>query len=254
MLPNPVPLLSTLLCTALLVQPGQALAGAFEVLSDRPHQTLAQAVDNIDWNERISPRIWAFYALNDLVHRYDCLKDAPAETFTGMRAVSRYEFTVAIDLCLRAIEQQITDENGDLNPSALPDEDLEKMRRLFKQFERELLALSLRIDYVFSSPWAVEAMSGLISRSDCLRDWPDDFFNITQDISRYEFAIILDACLLKIERDLTDAELNLDAIPPEDLEAIQGLLIEFKPELLVIGADELFERYQLPNTLQAPPQ
>ncbi|MGB0564432.1 MAG: hypothetical protein ACPGVO_21940 [Spirulinaceae cyanobacterium] len=95
-------------------------------------------------DEPISPRTWAFITLKDIVQRYDCLKDAPEDTFTGTHSVSRWEFAVVLNTCLLAIERTIIE--GEITPESIPEEDLEKLRRLITEFESELATLGARVD------------------------------------------------------------------------------------------------------------
>lgn len=88
----------------------------------------------------VSPRDWAFQALDDLSRRYDCLKGYPNGTFRGNRALTRYEFAAGLNACLQQIERLIAGnvpvDNGDLDG----------LQRLLQEFETELAVLGTRVD------------------------------------------------------------------------------------------------------------
>lgn len=88
----------------------------------------------------VSPRDWAFQALDDLSRRYGCLRGYPNGTFRGDRALTRYEFAAGLNACLQQIERLIA-ESG-----PVPTNDDETLRRLAADFQTELAALGTRVD------------------------------------------------------------------------------------------------------------
>lgn len=87
----------------------------------------------------VSPRDWAFQALDDLTRRYGCLKGYPNGTFRGNRALTRYEFAAGLNACLQQMERLIAEVPVDPG-------DADTIRRLTSSFEDELLALSAQVD------------------------------------------------------------------------------------------------------------
>lgn len=82
----------------------------------------------------VSPRDWAYQALDELTRRYGCLKGYPNDTFRGNRTLTRYEFAAGLNACLQQVER-FTGE-----PIFFTD-DADTIRRLTSAFEAELLAL-----------------------------------------------------------------------------------------------------------------
>ena len=77
----------------------------------------------------VRPSDWAFQALSNLVERYGCVAGYPNGTFLGGRAISRYEAAALLNACLDRITE-VTDD----------------LKRLMKEFERELAVLKGRVD------------------------------------------------------------------------------------------------------------
>ncbi|RMD71533.1 MAG: S-layer protein [Cyanobacteria bacterium J149] len=88
----------------------------------------------------VSPTDWAFEALRSLVERYGCIVGYPERTFRGNRALSRYEFAAGLNACMQQMERLIA------NSESVLKEDIEKLKRLMGEFERELVALGARVD------------------------------------------------------------------------------------------------------------
>ncbi|MGK7960482.1 iron uptake porin [Crocosphaera sp.] len=97
-------------------------------------------VTNVSELQDISPTEWAYEALRGLVERYGCIVGYPDRTFRGNRALSRYEFAAGLNACLNTIERLIQENVAVLR------EDIEKLKRLAREFEQELMALDARID------------------------------------------------------------------------------------------------------------
>lgn len=89
----------------------------------------------------VSPRDWAFQALDDLSRRYGCLRGYPNGTFRGNRALTRYEFAAGLNACLNQIERLIAEAG-----SGLPAGDSDAIRRLTSDFQAELAALGAQVD------------------------------------------------------------------------------------------------------------
>lgn len=97
-------------------------------------------VTNVNQLRDVSPDAWAYEALRSLVERYGCIVGYPDRTFRGDRALSRWEFAAGVNACLNAIERLIQDN------VAILQEDIDKLKRLAKEFETELAALGARLD------------------------------------------------------------------------------------------------------------
>merc|ERR1712220_14056 len=77
----------------------------------------------------VYPTDWAYQALSNLVEQYGCVAGYPNGTFRGNRAMTRYEAAALLNACLDRITE-VTDE----------------LRRLIKEFERELAIIRGRVD------------------------------------------------------------------------------------------------------------
>ncbi len=90
--------------------------------------------------------------------------------------------------------------------------------------------------------WAYEALRSLVERYGCIAGYPDGTFRGNRATSRYEFAAGLNACLQQIERLIANGAEGLAT--RKDLEMLQRLVEEFKPELATLGTrlDKLEDR------------
>ena len=77
----------------------------------------------------VQPTDWAYQALSNLIERYGCVAGYPNGTYRGNRAMTRYEAAALLNACLDRITE-VTDE----------------LKRLMKEFERELAVLRGRVD------------------------------------------------------------------------------------------------------------
>ncbi len=77
----------------------------------------------------VYPTDWAYQALSNLVERYGCVAGYPNGTYRGNRAMTRFEAAALLNACLDRITE-VTDE----------------LKRLMKEFERELAILKGRVD------------------------------------------------------------------------------------------------------------
>ena len=79
--------------------------------------------------------------------------------------------------------------------------------------------------------WAYEALRSLVDRYGCIVGFPDQTYQGTKSLSRYEFAAGLNSCLNQIERLIASSE----AVLQEDLQNIARLTEEFQAELAAIA-------------------
>ncbi|ODG99326.1 porin [Nostoc sp. KVJ20] len=80
--------------------------------------------------------------------------------------------------------------------------------------------------------WAFQALQALVDRYDCIVGYPDQTFQGNRSITRYEFAVGLNACLDRLNQLLESA--TADLIKKEDLQTLQRLQQEFTAELSIL--------------------
>ena len=77
----------------------------------------------------VYPTDWAYQALSNLIERYGCVAGYPSGTYRGNRAMTRFEAAALLNACLDRVTE-VTDE----------------LKRLMKEFEKELAILKGRVD------------------------------------------------------------------------------------------------------------
>jgi hypothetical protein len=88
-----------------------------------------EQVTSITQFSDVQPTDWAYQALSNLIERYGCVAGYPNGTYRGSRAMTRYEAAALLNACLDRITE-VTDE----------------LKRLMKEFEKELAVLKGRVD------------------------------------------------------------------------------------------------------------
>ena len=88
-----------------------------------------EQVTSISQFSDVKPTDWAYQALSNLVDRYGCVAGYPNGTFKGGQAMTRYEAAALLNACLDRITET-TDE----------------LKRLLKEFQKELAVLRGRVD------------------------------------------------------------------------------------------------------------
>ncbi|MCT0218028.1 iron uptake porin, partial [Synechococcus sp. CS-1329] len=88
----------------------------------------------------VQPTEWAYQALSNLIERYGCVAGYPDGTFRGSKPLSRWEAAALLNACLDRITE-VTDE----------------LRRLLKEFEKELAILRGRVDNLEAKVGELEA-------------------------------------------------------------------------------------------------
>jgi hypothetical protein len=88
-----------------------------------------EQVTSITQFSDVKPTDWAYQALSNLIERYGCVAGYPNGTFRGERAMTRWEAAALLNACLDRITE-VTDE----------------LKRLMKEFEKELAVLKGRVD------------------------------------------------------------------------------------------------------------
>ncbi len=106
-------------------------------------------VDAVDGQEQVTsisqfsdvrPTDWAYQALSNLIERYGCVAGYPNGTYKGGQAMTRYEAAALLNACLDRITE-VTDE----------------LKRLMKEFEKELAVLKGRVDGLEAKVGELEA-------------------------------------------------------------------------------------------------
>lgn len=75
--------------------------------SSEDRDTLLAQVTSISQFRDVSPNVWAFEALRNLVDEYGCIEGYPDGTYRGDRALTRYEFAAGMNSCLEALERRL---------------------------------------------------------------------------------------------------------------------------------------------------
>ena len=93
------------------------------------HETAAEQVTSITQFSDVYPTDWAYQALSNLIERYGCVAGYPNGTYRGNRAMTRFEAAALLNACLDRVTE-VTDE----------------LKRLMKEFEKELAIVKGRVD------------------------------------------------------------------------------------------------------------
>jgi len=80
--------------------------------------------------------------------------------------------------------------------------------------------------------WAFQALQSLVERYGCIAGYPDQSYRGNQNLSRYEFAAGLNACLDRVNEIIAAG--TADLVSREDLTALQRLQEEFAAELATL--------------------
>jgi len=112
-----------------LVAPLGAMAADLNMDGVNKYAASSEQVTSITQFSDVQPTDWAYQALSNLVERYGCVAGYPNGTFKGKQAMTRYEAAALLNACLDRVTE-ITDE----------------LRRLMKEFEKELAIVKARVD------------------------------------------------------------------------------------------------------------
>ncbi len=99
-----------------------------------------EQVTSINQFSDVRPTDWAYQALSNLIERYGCVAGYPNGTYKGGQAMTRYEAAALLNACLDRITE-VTDE----------------LKRLMKEFEKELAVLKGRVDGLEAKVGELEA-------------------------------------------------------------------------------------------------
>ena len=99
-----------------------------------------EQVTSVDQLSDVLPTDWAYQALSNLIERYGCVAGYPDGTYKGGQKMTRYEAAALLNACLDRVTE-ITDE----------------LKRLMKEFEKELAILRGRVDGLEAKVGELEA-------------------------------------------------------------------------------------------------
>jgi len=111
-----------------------------EALNRYSPESSADQVTSISQFSDVKPTDWAYQALSNLIERYGCVAGYPSGSFKGGQAMTRYEAAALLNACLDRISE-VTDE----------------LKRLMKEFEKELAVLKGRVDGLEARVGVLEA-------------------------------------------------------------------------------------------------
>jgi len=123
-----------------LMAPVAASAADLNVAGIRQYTTSEEQVTSITQFSDVKPTDWAYQALSNLIERYGCVAGYPNGTYKGGQAMSRYEAAALLNACLDRVTE-VTDE----------------VKRLVKEFEKELAVLKGRVDSLEAKVGELEA-------------------------------------------------------------------------------------------------
>ncbi|QNI86292.1 outer membrane porin [Synechococcus sp. PROS-7-1] len=112
-----------------LLAPMAANATELNINGVSDYAESGEQVTSITQFSDVYPTDWAYQALSNLIERYGCVAGYPNGTYRGNRAMTRFEAAALLNACLDRVTE-VTDE----------------LKRLMKEFEKELAILKGRVD------------------------------------------------------------------------------------------------------------
>ena len=112
-----------------LLAPMAANATELNINGVSDYAATGEQVTSITQFSDVYPTDWAYQALSNLIERYGCVAGYPNGTYRGNRAMTRFEAAGLVNACLDRVTE-VTDE----------------LKRLMKEFEKELAILKGRVD------------------------------------------------------------------------------------------------------------
>ena len=132
------------------------------------HETAAEEqVTSITQFSDVYPTDWAYQALSNLIERYGCVAGYPNGTYRGNRAMTRFEAAALLNACLDRVTE-VTDE----------------LKRLMKEFEKELAIVKGRVDGLEARVGELEATQ--FSTTTKLKGQADFFIGGISNDKEYE--------------------------------------------------------------------
>ncbi len=130
---------ATATATALFgaTSPAQAADLALAAMA---HYSASEQVSSVNQLQDLRPTDWAYQALGNLIERYGCVAGYPNGSYRGNRTLTRFEAAALLNACL--------DRVGDTT---------DELKRLLREFQRELAILKGRTDGLETRVGALEA-------------------------------------------------------------------------------------------------
>ena len=104
------------------------VAGVADYASSSSGSSLEQVTSITQFSD-VYQTDWAYQALSNLIERYGCVAGYPNGTYRGNRAMTRFEAAALLNACLDRVTE-VTYE----------------LKRLMKEFEKELAIVKGRVD------------------------------------------------------------------------------------------------------------
>ncbi len=123
-----------------LLAPMAASAADLNLDAVNKYAGAEEQVTSITQFSDVQPTSWAYQALSNLVERYGCVAGYPNGTFKGGQALTRWEAAALLNACLDRITE-VTDE----------------LKKLMKEFQKELAVLRGRVDGLEAKVGELEA-------------------------------------------------------------------------------------------------
>ncbi len=123
-----------------LMAPMAASAADMNLAGVKQYASADEQVTSISQFSDVQPTDWAYQALSNLVERYGCVAGYPSGTFSGKKAMTRFEAAALLNACLDRVTE-VTDQ----------------LKKLMKEFEKELAILKGRVDGLEARVGTLEA-------------------------------------------------------------------------------------------------
>ena len=123
-----------------LMAPVAASAADMNLAGVKQYVSADEQVTSISQFSDVQPTDWAYQALSNLVERYGCVAGYPSGTFQGKKAMTRFEAAALLNACLDRVTE-VTDQ----------------LKKLMKEFEKELAILKGRVDGLEARVGTLEA-------------------------------------------------------------------------------------------------
>ncbi len=123
-----------------LLAPVAASAADMNLAGVKQYASADEQVTSISQFSDVQPTDWAYQALSNLVERYGCVAGYPNGTFQGKKAMTRFEAAALLNACLDRVTE-VTDQ----------------LKKLMKEFEKELAILKGRVDGLEARVGTLEA-------------------------------------------------------------------------------------------------
>ncbi|WP_114992665.1 iron uptake porin [Synechococcus sp. UW179A] len=155
-----------------------------------------EQVTSITQFSDVYPTDWAYQALSNLIERYGCVAGYPNGTYRGNRAMTRFEAAALLNACLDRVTE-VTDE----------------LKRLMKEFEKELAIVKGRVDGLEARVGELEAMQfSTTTKLEGQTSFVLGANTFGGDLNEYDLFGLRDA----YDLDLTDAQINDYLADPDD--------------------------------------